>query len=64
MIQAELRLKLEASAEVSFEALRASDEDGRSRAISRRAAAAKTLSEMGIDRGEALRMAGLAETRT
>ena len=64
MIQAELRLKLEASADVSFEALRASDEDGRSRAISRRAAAAKTLSEMGIDRGSALRMAGLAETRT
>ena len=35
-IQAELRLKLENSADVSFEALRASDEDGRSRAISRR----------------------------
>ena len=60
MIEAELRAKLDRSATVAFEALRASDEDGRSRAVSRRAAAAKTFADMGLDRAEALRLAGLA----
>ena len=59
MIEAELRAKLDPAATVTFEALAAADEDGRSRAISRRAAAAKTLADMGIERGEALRLAGL-----
>ena len=59
MIEAELRAKLDPSATVTFEALAAADEDGRSRAISRRAAAAKTLADMGLERGEALRLAGL-----
>ena len=59
MIEAELRRKLDMSATVAFDALAAADEDGRSRAISRRAAAAKTLADMGVDRSEALRLAGL-----
>ena len=48
LIQAELRRKLDPAAMVSFEALRASDEDGRSRALARRAQAAKTLKDMGL----------------
>ena len=59
LIQAELRRKLDPAAMVSFEALRASDEDGRSRALARRAQAAKTLKDMGLGRDEALRRAGL-----
>ena len=60
-IEAEIRAKIDSSATVEFKALRASDEDGRSRAVSRRAAAAKTLADMGIERGRALRLAGLSE---
>ena len=59
MIEAEVRQKLDPLAVVSFDALRASDEDGRSRAVSRRAQAAKTLTDMGMDRDEALTLAGL-----
>ena len=59
LLQDELRLKLDSVAEVSLASLRASDEDGRSRAVSRRAAAAKTFFDMGVERGEALRLAGV-----
>ena len=41
VIEAECRAKLDPAARVSFDALRASDEDGRSRAVSRRAQAAR-----------------------
>ena len=59
VIEAELRAKLDPQASVEFPALRASDEDGRSRAASRRAAAFKTFRDAGIGRREALRLAGL-----
>ena len=59
MIEAETREKLDPSATVTLEALRASDEDGRSRAVSRRAQAFKVLTEAGIDSGEARQLAGL-----
>ena len=58
-VEAELRAKLDQAAMVSFDALRASDEDGRSRAVSRRAQAAKVFLDMGMSREEALRLAGL-----
>lgn len=61
MIEAEVRRKLDPAAEVSFDALRASDEDGRSRAVSRRAAAAKVFLDMGMERDAALRLAGLGD---
>ena len=59
LIAAELALKLDTAARLGFEALAAADEDGRSRAISRRAAAAKSLNDMGIERERALRLAGI-----
>lgn len=59
LVEAELRAKLDPRARLSFAAMRASDEDGRSRAVSRRAAAFKTFMEAGIEREEALRLAGL-----
>ena len=61
MVEGELRAKLDPRAAVAFEALRASDEDGRSRAISRRAAAFKTFMDAGIGRAEALRLAGIED---
>ena len=59
MIQAELRAKLDPAAVVSIDELRAADEDGRSRAVMRRAAAFKTLVDTGMERDEARRLAGL-----
>ena len=59
MIEAELRAKLDTTALVSIEGLRAADEDGRSRAVMRRAQAFKVLREAGIEDAEARRMAGL-----
>ena len=59
MIQAELRTKLDPAAMVSIDELRAADEDGRSRAVMRRASAFKVLREAGIEDGEARRLAGL-----
>ena len=59
MIEAELRRKLDSAAMVAFPALAAADEDGRSRAIARRAQAAKTLKELGLSNAEALRLAGI-----
>ena len=59
MIEAELRLKLDATAMVAIHELRAADEDGRSRAVMRRAQAFKVLVETGMDRAEARRVAGL-----
>lgn len=59
LIEAELQDKLDPAASVQFEALRASDEDGRSRAVSRRAAAFKTFTDAGLERAEAARLAGL-----
>ena len=59
VIETELRAKLDTGAMLSFEALRASDEDGRSRAVARRAAALKTLLDAGIERPEAMRISGL-----
>ena len=61
IVETELRRKLDPSARLSFDALRASDEDGRSRAISRRANAAKIFADMGFERAEALRLAGIGE---
>ena len=60
MIQTELQVKLDPASMVTFDALRASDEDGRSRAVARRAAAFKTLQDAGLPRERALEMAGLA----
>ena len=59
MIEAECRDKLDPGATITLEALRASDEDGRSRATMRRAQAFKVLREAGIEDGEARRVAGL-----
>ena len=59
MIEAECREKLDPGATVTLDALRAADEDGRSRAVARRAAAFKTLKDAGIDTAEARRLAGL-----
>ena len=60
LIEAELRAKLDRSASLSFESMRAADEDGRSRAVSRRAAAAKTLAELeDVTVAEALQLAGI-----
>ena len=60
LLQAELRAKLDPRAEVMLDALRASDEDGRSRAVSRRVqAASMAVEKLGMQRGEALRLAGL-----
>lgn len=61
LLEAEIRAKLDPMASVRFEALRASDEDGRSRAISRRADAFKKFLDAGIEREEALRLAGIGE---
>ena len=59
LLEAEIRAKLAPEARVSFPALRASDEDGRSRSVARRANAFKTFLEAGLDREAALRLAGL-----
>ena len=59
MIEAECREKLDPGATVTLDALRAADEDGRSRAVSRRAAAFKTFRDAGMDSAEARRLAGL-----
>ena len=59
LLEAEIRAKLDPEARISFPALRASDEDGRSRAVARRATAFKTFLEAGLDREAALRLAGL-----
>ncbi len=61
LLEAEIRVKLDPTASIRFEALRASDEDGRSRAISRRAAAFKIFVDSGIARAEALSLAGIGE---
>ena len=58
-IQAEIRAKLDPMAVVGLEALRAADEDSRSRAVARRAAAFKTLRDASVEAGEARRLAGL-----
>ena len=59
LIQAECRAKLDPSCIVTLDALRASDEDGRSRAVARRAQAFKVLKDAGMDTAEARRLAGL-----
>ena len=59
LVEAECRAKLDPSAVITLDALRAADEDGRSRAVARRAAAFKTLRDAGIDTTEARRLAGL-----
>ena len=59
LLEAEIRAKLDSDAMVELAAMRASDEDGRSRAVARRATAFKTFVDAGLDRGEAMRMAGL-----
>ena len=59
LVQAECKAKLDPSAIVTLDALRAADEDGRSRAVSRRAAAFKTFRDAGLDTAEARRLAGL-----
>ena len=59
LVQDELKMKLDMAATVTLEALRASDEDGRSRAVARRAQAFKTLVDAKVDRTDAMRLAGL-----
>ena len=59
LIEAECKAKLDDGATVTLDALRAADEDGRSRAVSRRAAAFKTFRDAGMDTAEARRLAGL-----
>ena len=59
LVQAECKAKLDPSCVVTLDALRAADEDGRSRAVSRRAAAFKTFRDAGLDTAEARRLAGL-----
>lgn len=59
VIQAEARAKLDPSGMFSLEAMRASDEDGRSRAVSRRAQAFKTVRDAGVKPKEARRLGGL-----
>ncbi len=59
MIEAECREKLDLGVSIGLDALRAADEDGRSRAVARRAQAFKVLVETGLDRDEARRIAGL-----
>ena len=62
LLQAELRTKLDPRAEVMLDALRASDEDGRSRAFTRRTQGAAVLVEkLSLDPAAALRMAGLTD---
>ena len=58
-IERELQTKLDPGATVTFDALRASDEDGRSRAAARRAAAWKIFRDGNLNDGEARRLAGL-----
>ena len=59
VLSAELRRKLDPGAEVGFSAMRAADEDGRSRAISRRAQAWAVFRKEGIEDPEARRLAGI-----
>ena len=59
MIEAECREKLDPGVSIGLGALRAADEDGRSRAVARRAQAFKVLREAGVEDGEARRLAGL-----
>ena len=59
LIQGEARDKLDGTAVVSFDALAAADVDARSRAVSRRAAAYKTLRDAGLQDAEARGLAGL-----
>ena len=59
LIEAECKAKLDPSCMVTLDALRAADEDGRSRAVARRATAFKVMKEAGIDQAEARRLAGL-----
>jgi len=59
LLETECKAKLEPAATVTLEALRAADEDARSRAVDRRANALKTLLEANVDATEARRLAGL-----
>ena len=59
LVEAECRAKLDPSCAITLDALRAADEDGRSRAVARRAQAFKVLVETGVDRDEARNLAGL-----
>ena len=58
-MEEEIRRKLDPAASISFPDLRAQDEDGRSRAVARRANAFKTLRDAGVAEAEAKRLAGL-----
>ena len=59
LVQAECKAKLDPSCIVTLDALRAADEDGRSRAVARRAQAFKVLLDAKVDTAEAKRIAGL-----
>ena len=59
MVETELRSKLDPAAMVSLEALWATDEDSRSRAVARRVQAFKVLSEASVNGDEARTLAGL-----
>ena len=59
LVQAECKAKLDPSCIVTLDALRAADEDGRSRAVARRAQAFKVLRDANVDTAEARRIAGL-----
>ena len=60
MLEHELRAKLDPRAAVTLDALRASDEDGRSRAVARRVqAASMAVEKLSMSTPDALRLAGL-----
>ena len=59
LVQAECKAKLDPSCIVTLDALRAADEDGRSRAVARRSQAFKVLLDANVDTAEAKRIAGL-----
>ena len=60
MLEDELRGKLDPRAAVTLDALRASDEDGRSRAVARRVqAASMAVEKLSMSTPDALRLAGL-----
>lgn len=60
VLESEIRNKLDqADAMITLPQLAASDEDARSRAVQRRAGAFKTFTDAGVQRAEALRLAGL-----
>ncbi len=61
MLESEIRAKLDGAVSIGVPQLRQADEDAQSRAVQRRASALKTFLDAEIERGEAMRLAGLGE---